>query len=94
MSSFTYLSNNKTTMMVKIDIEVLLSDEIPSNLKIHCTLDNDSRLGENCGLLNVVNETMTCRLVQCVQIHPYVCFQYEKYTTINGIEAVSTGKQL
>ena len=94
MSSFTYLSNNKTTMMFKIDIEVLLSDEIPSNSKINCTLDNDPHLGEHCGLLSLVNETVTCRLVQCEQIHPYVCFQYEKYTTINGIETVSTGKQL
>ena len=81
-------------MIAKTDIEVLLSDEILSNSNIHCILDNDSRLGEHCGLLSLVNEGVVCRLVQCEQIRPYVCYQNEKLTTNKGIETVSTGKQL
>ena len=81
-------------MIFKTDIEVLLSDEIPSNSKIHCTLDNDPHFGEHCGLLSLVNERMTCRLVHCEQIHPYVCYQYVESTTIKELQTLSTGKQL
>ena len=79
---------------MKIDIKVLLSDEIPSNSKIHCTLDNDSRLGEHCGLLSLVNETVTCRLVQCEQIRPYVCYQYQESTAIKELQKDLTTESL
>ena len=67
--------------------------EVASNSNVHCTLENESGFGENCGLLSLVNERVTCRLVQCDQIHPYVCYQYEKSTTIKELQNVSTGKQ-
>ena len=72
--------------MFKNDIEILLSDEIPSNSNIHCTLDNDPHLGEHCGLLSLVNERVICRLVQCEQIHPYVCYQNKEFTTIKELQ--------